>query len=296
MRNLYAEVTTRILAELKAGVLPWRRPWSETPGRNVPVNGATNREYNGTNVVLLWMAIRNHNWSTARFVTFKQALELGGHVRKGEHGTKIYFVKDLKFAGESEAEGDEESAGRSVRMLREYTVFNVAQCDDLPARVIDQPIVKPRHHDARDSLIEEFIATTGANICESGDRASFIPSTDAIVMPAFAAFDGAGAYYGTLFHELAHWTGHKSRLDRELGKRFGNQAYAAEELIAELAAAFLCAEFSIDGDPRLSGYIEHYIDLLESDTKAFFTAASKAQAAVDYLRELALREPAQAAE
>jgi antirestriction protein ArdC len=294
MRNLHSEVTLRILTELKAGAIPWRRPWSETPGRNTPCNGATGRKYNGVNVVLLWMVMQSHNWPTARYVTFKQALELGGHVRKGEHGFKIYFVKDLKVAEESEDAA--EPNVRSVRMLKEYTVFNVAQCEGLPARVTAPPVIKPRHRDARDPPIEEFIATTGANISESGDHASFFPLTDSIMMPAFAAFDSAGAYYGTLFHELVHWTGHKTRLDRDLTKRFDTQAHAAEELIAELAAAFLCAEFDIDGDPRLSGYIQHYIALLEGDPKAFFTAASKAQQAVDYLRELALREPAQAAE
>jgi antirestriction protein ArdC len=181
-------------------------------------------------------------------------------------------------------------------MLREYTVFNVAQCDELPARITEPPTIKPRHRDARDPLIEEFIATIGADIRESGDQASFFPVTDSIMMPAFAAFDSAGAYYGTLFHELAHWTGHKTRLDRDLSKRFDTQVYAVEELIAELGAAFICAEFDIDGDPQLSGYIQHYIALLEGDPKAFFTTASKAQQAVDYLRELALHEPAQAAE
>jgi antirestriction protein ArdC len=251
---------------------------------------ATNRQYNGTNVVLLWMAMRDHKWSTARFVTFKQALELGGHVRKGEHGTKIYFVKDLKFAEENEVDGGDEAAVRSVRMLREYTVFNVDQCEGLPARVTDPPILPPRHHDARDPLIEEFIATTGAEIREDGDKAFYLPSIDTIVIPPFHSFDSGGAYYGTLFHELAHWTDHSSRLNRNFRLRFGNNAYVGEELTAELATAFLCAEFDIDGDPRLSSYIVHYILLLEGDPKAFFTAASKAQQAVDYLRELALRE------
>jgi antirestriction protein ArdC len=296
MRDLYREVTLRILSELKAGVVPWRKPWSATPGLNVPCNAVTNREYHGVNKVLLWLT-RSKGWATPRFVTFRQASEFGGHVRKGEHGTKIYFVKDLKFTEGSDAEGGDEPNVRSVRMLREYTVFNVAQCEELPARVTDPPIAPPRHRDAHDPLIEEFLATTKATIREDDTEAKFIPSLDIIAMPPFTSFDSASAFYGTLFHELAHWTGHKSRLDRELSTRFGKVAYVGEELIAELAAAFLCAEFSIDGDPRLSGYIEHYIKLFESDAKAFFTCASKAQAAVDYLRELVLREaPVQAAE
>ena len=244
---------------------------------------------------MLWMAARVHQWPTLRFVTFKQALELGGHVRKGEHGTKVYFVKNLKFV-DSEVDDDEESTARAVRFLREYTVFNIAQCDGLPAGLTGPPIVKLRHHDARDPLIEEFIAITGAEVIEDGNYAAFQPKPDRIVMPPFITFDSASAYYGTLFHELAHWTGVESRLNRDMATRFDRQAHVAEELIAELAAAFLCAEFSIDGDAATPSYIAPFINLLEGDAKAFFTVASKAQAAVDYLRELALREPAQAAE
>ena len=264
MRDLYAAVTAKILTELKAGVVPWRRPWSATPGCNQPCNAATNREYHGTNIVLLWMAMRDRAWPTAHFVTFKQALELGGHVRKGEHGTKIYFVKDLKFA-ESEIEGGEELAVRSVRMLREYTVFNVAQCDGLPAHINKPPIAK-RNHDTRDPLIEEFIATTGAKIREGGNTAAFIQSSMRLLCRR-SRHSATPVLYGTLFHELGHWTGHEARLNRDIGKRFERQAYPAEELIAELAAAFICAEFSIDGDTRLPGYIEHYIKLLEGDSK-----------------------------
>jgi antirestriction protein ArdC len=294
MSNPHLEVTARILNELKAGVVPWRQPWSATPGRNTPCNGATNRRYSGVNVVLLWLAMRTHNWPTARFVTFKQALELGGHVAKGQHGFRIYFVKDLAFAEESE--GDAEPNVRSVRMLKQYVVFNVAQCEGLPARITEPPAPKLRHRDARDPLIEEFIATTGVKIREDGDRAVYMGAIDSIAMPPFQSFDSGSAFYGVLFHELIHWCGHSSRLNRELGSRFGKNAYIGEELIAELGAAFLCAEFDIDGDPTLPGYLMHYIRLLEGDPKAFFTAASKAQAAVDYLRELALREPAVAAE
>jgi len=292
MRNLRHEVTLRILTELQAGVLPWRKPWSATSGLNMPCNAVTRREYNGVNRVLLLM--RSKKWPTPRWLTFKQALTLGGHVRKGEHGTKIYLVKDLQFA--EEIEGQDEPDMRAVHLLREYTVFNVAQCEGLPAKIMEPPAPKPRHGDARNPEIEEFLAATGAKIREEGNRAQSIPSLDIIVMPPFISFDSASAYYGTLFHELAHWTGHKSRLDRNLGQRFNQAVHVAEELIAELTAAFLCAEFSIDGDPGLPAYIGGYITLLEDDDKAFFTICSKAQAALDFLRDLVLREPLQAAE
>jgi antirestriction protein ArdC len=185
---------------------------------------------------------------------------------------------------------------RAVHLLREYTVFNIAQCVGLPAMIAEPPVPKPRHVDARNPEIEEFLAATGAKIREEGNRAASIPSLDAIVIPPFASFDSASAYYGTLFHELAHWTGHKSRLDRNLEARFDRAHHVAEELIAELTAAFLCAEFSIDGDPGLPAYISGYIKLLEGDDRAFFTCCTKAQAALDFLRDLAPREPLQAAE
>ena len=220
-----------------------------------------------------------------RFLTYKQALELGGHVRKGERGTKVYFVKQLQVRDES---SDDEI--RIVPMLREYTVFNVEQCENLPARVIALPSTKPRNQDKRDPMVDEFLACTGANIREGFGEAYYRPSDDFISMPSFCAFKGAAQFYGTAFHELGHWTGHKSRLDRDLQHRFGERAYAAEELVAELCAAFLCAEFSFDGDMRHAGYIQSWIGLLKHDCRAFFTACSKAQAAADYLRGLALRD------
>jgi antirestriction protein ArdC len=209
IRDLYQKVTAKILAELQDGALPWRKPWSATPGLNTPCNAVTRREYNGVNRALLLLTDKM-KWPTPRFLTFKQALELGGHVRKGEHGTKVYFVKDLRFA--EEVEGQDDPEVRAVHMLREYTVFNVAQCEGLPDKITSPPAPKPRHGDARIPEIEEFFVATGAKIREEGNSAQSISSPDIIVMPPFPSFDSGSAYYGTLFHELAHWTGHKSRL------------------------------------------------------------------------------------
>lgn len=293
MRNMYKEVSDKIAAELASGAAPWVKPWSATPGQNVPQNAVTNRPYSGCNVVLLWIA-RDKGHPTPRYLTYKQAKEAGGHVRKGEQGETVFFVKRLLVKDRNAPEGSENDV-RAVTMLRAYTVFNVAQCDGLPERIVNgRTVAVVRNADERDATIEEFLAHTGADIREGAGEAYYIPSQDWVSMPSFASFKSAATFYNTVLHELAHWTGHKSRLDRDLRNRFGDKAYAMEELVAELCAAFLCAEFSIDGELRHAGYIATWIGLLRDDPRAFFTAASKAQAAADHLRGLALGDTATA--
>jgi antirestriction protein ArdC len=286
-RDLYAEVSARICLELERGAAPWVKPWSATPGANTPCNAVTNRPYSGTNGFLLWIA-QAAGYPTPRYLTFNQALELGGNVRKGERGTKVYFVKQLQVADRDGEQGET----RVVPMLREYTVFNVAQCSSLPDRVLTLGEIKARNPDQRDPTIDDFLSCSGVTIREGAGEAYYRPGDDFISLPRFEAFKSAAHFYGVAFHELGHWTGHKTRLDRDLRHRFGERAYAGEELVAELCAAFLCAEFSIDGDLRHAGYIQSWISLLKADNKAFFTACSKAQAAADYLRGLALADPA----
>src|SRR3954447_1710139 len=154
-RDLHAEVTARIIAELEAGAAPWVKPWSATPGANVPCNAVTNRPYSGCNVVLLWMA-QAAGYRTPRYLTFKQALDLGGNVRKGERGIKVHFVKQLQVRD------DEGDTARLVPMMRDYTVFNVDQCEGLPARVRTLGEAKPRHRDQRDAAVDAFLACSGA--------------------------------------------------------------------------------------------------------------------------------------
>jgi antirestriction protein ArdC len=283
-RDLYGEVSTRICAELERGATPWVKPWSATAGANTPCNAVTNRPYSGCNVVLLWMA-QNAGYRTPRYLTFKQALDLGGNVSKGERGTRVYFVNQLQVRDDEEAD-----ATRIVPIMRQYCVFNVDQVDGLPDRVLSVGEIRPRNRDARDQTIDAFLACSGADIREGAGEAYYSPGDDYICMPRFEAFKSGVQFYDVVFHELGHWTGHKARLDRDLRSRFGERAYAAEELVAELCAAFLCAEFSLDGDLRHTGYIASWIALLKADTRAFFTACSKAQAAADYLRGLALRD------
>ena len=239
-RDLYVQVSNRILAELEKGAAPWIKSWSALPGQGVPCNAVTNRPYSGCNVVLLWMAA-SAGYRVPRYLTFKQALELGGNVRKGEHGHKVYFVKQLAVHDREQA--DDETATRIVPMLREYTVFNVDQCEALPYRVYSLAPAKGRNPDQRDPTIDEFLGCSGADVREGFGEAFYRPSGDFISMPRFEAFKSAAHFYNVAFHELSHWSGHKSRLDRDLRGRFGERDYAAEELVAELCAAFLCAEF-----------------------------------------------------
>jgi antirestriction protein ArdC len=281
-RDTYTDVSERIAAELERGALPWIKPWAATPGANTPCNAVSNRPYSGVNVVLLWLGAAR-GYPTPRFLTFRQAHEAGGTVRGGEHGFRITFMKPV-------TRKTEEDDVKGFMLAREYTVFNVAQCDGLPERIVVGTPLRTRNPDTRDELADAFIACTEADFREGHGEAYFAPGADFISMPAFKDFKGADFFYNTAFHELGHWTGHKSRLDRlvAFASRFGGEAYAAEELVAELCAAFLCAEFAFNGDTRSAGYIQQWIALLKKDKRAFFTAASKAQAAADYLRGLAM--------
>jgi antirestriction protein ArdC len=184
-RDLCAEVSARIVAELEAGAAPWVKPWSATPGANMPCNAVSNRPYSGCNVVLLWMA-QAAGYRTPRFLTFKQALELGGNVRKGERGTKVFFVKQLHVRDDIT---DDSSSTRL--MMREYTVFNVDQCENLPDSISTRKPIRVRNPDTRDELADAFLHSTGADIREGHGEAFYVPSRDFISMPAFAGFKGA---------------------------------------------------------------------------------------------------------
>ena len=285
-RNLYAEVSARILSQMEAGIVPWIKLWRATAGRNQPQNAVSRRPYSGCNVVLLWQ--NAGRFAVPSYLTFKQALELGGNVRKGEHGSKVYFVKRL--TGKPKGDDDNTDDSRGYTVLREYTVFNVEQCEGLPDKLTTYEPPKPRHTDSRDPVIQDFITATKCDFREGGDVAFYSPAGDFVNVPKFRAFNSSDTYYSTAFHELGHWTGAKPRLSREFGKRFGNLAYAAEELVAELTSAFLCAEFDLNGKLQHADYLGSWIKLLKHDPRAFFTAASKAQAAADYMRGLALAD------
>jgi antirestriction protein ArdC len=292
MQKIYQTVTDQILAQLKAGVRPWVNAWSQTPGINLACNAVTGNSYNGINKLLLFQA-RYYQYPLPKFITLRQANIEGGHVRKGEHGFMVVKVGTALKKLQSPDE-DLSEAPDSYRFWRSYTVFNVAQCDGLPGRLLAMPAGP--NAGQRDRQLHELASLVGADVKEvlSGDRAFYSPSRDCIVLPAFQTFRDPATYYATLFHELIHWTGHQSRSDRYLRivKRFDRGAEAAEELVAEIGAAFLCAEFSIDGHvPYAAMYVDKFIGLLSEDATAIFTCASMAQEAVDYLRERLLADP-----
>jgi antirestriction protein ArdC len=285
-RNLYRDVTDRILGEMEKGALPWVKPWSGTTGSQMPHNAATGRAYSGCNVVLLWIAQAAGNFTSPRFMTFKQAQELGGNVRKGEKGHKIVYVNAFE---KEETSDSGEAETRRIPFLREFTVFNLDQIENLPETITGSQ-TPAQNAEQRIDVAEDFVKATLADVRHGEGQAYYRPSADFVMMPDFITFKSADHYYATLFHELGHWTGSEKRLTRDLRNRFGSEAYAAEELVAELTSAFLCAEFGFDGDIRHAGYIQNWIAILKKDERAFFTAASAAQKAADHLRGLALAD------
>jgi antirestriction protein ArdC len=281
-RDLYQEVTDAIVAELEQGVAPWVRPWHVAdPG--LPRNGATGRPYHGLNVVLLWAAANRKGYGSSEWLTYRQARQRGGHVRKGERSALITFWKFLERQ-ERDAETGE-TVTRTVPFLRCYHVFNREQCEGLP-----EPKASPLaalSEQERHQRAETFLAATGADLRHGGGRAFYSPLGDYVQLPPFATFRSGAEYYGTGLHELTHWTGHASRCGRDFASRFGDDAYAAEELVAELGAAFLCAELGIDGRLQHPEYLASWLAVLRNDKRAVFTASSKAREAAEYLKRAA---------
>jgi antirestriction protein ArdC len=281
--NLYSRITDRIIAVLEQGVRPWVQPWSSKHAagplsRPLRHNGTP---YTGINVLSLWCTAVERGYVAPIWMTFRQALELGANVRKGETGTLVVYASSFKVDGN---DTDDENTERVVHYLKGYTVFNVEQIEGLPAQYTTQIHTQP-NQSARIARAEAFAAQSHATFRHGGNRAFYDPQADAIQMPPFDAFRDAEGYYATLLHELTHWTGHSTRLARDLGKRFGTEAYAAEELIAELGAAFLCADLGITLEPREdhASYIAIWLKVLRDDQRAIFTAASYAERATEFL-------------
>lgn len=285
--NLYQSITEQIVAQLEQGAAPWIKPWDAdtTADRNL----ASDKPYRGINRLLLGMSSMSAGYSSPIWATFKQWQEQGANVRKGEKATHIVFFKPVSKQVQTAA-GDLET--ESYAVMRGYCVFNAAQVDGYTAPVNDAPAAEfDRHERAEQTLVK-----TGAIIRHGGDAAFYAPSVDAVQMPNKSAFHSPANYYATVFHELTHWTGAKHRLDRDLDKgRYGNPAYAFEELVAEMGSAFMCADHSIQGEIRHAGYIASWVKALRENDRAIFKAAALAQKAADYLLALDASAERQAA-
>lgn len=289
-QDVYTRVTQRIASQLEEGVRPWARPWRNTSGAGVSTGRPQRHNgepYRGINVLLLWDAAQSQGFSAQTWMTYQQALSYRAHVRKGEHGSLVVYA-DRYTKTDVDRQGEE--VEREVAFLKSYAVFNVEQIDDLPERFRTSAPM-PSEERERPALLEgaeAFFNSTGARFRHGGDRAFYAPGPDVIQLPHATAFVDPESYAATKAHELIHWSGHETRKAREFGRRFGDDAYAFEELVAELGAAFLCADLAITAEPRAdhAAYLAHWLRVLRNDKRAIFAAASHAQAAADYLHEL----------
>lgn len=293
--DVYQRITDQIVAELEKGVRPWLRPWNaeHAAGRISRPLRANGIPYRGINVLMLWAAATAQGLAAPLWLTYKQAQELGAQVRKGEKGSLVVYANTIKRTEQDEATG--EDMEREIPFMKGYTVFNAEQVEGLPAHfyAVQEPALEPA---ARIERAESFFAATGAVIREGGDRAFYSMAEDRVQMPPFVAFKEPEAYYATLAHELTHWTKHEKRLARDFGrKRFGDEGYAMEELVAELGAAFVCADLALTPAPRAehAAYIASWLKALKDDKRAIFAAAAHAQRAADYLAKFSAPAVAQ---
>jgi len=295
-QDIYTRITNKIVASLEAGVRPWIKPWS---GENVagkitrPLrhNGVP---YSGINILMLWTSAIEQGFSAPSWMTFKQAIELNAHVRKGEKGSLVVYANSVTKTEQNDAGEDVE---REIHFLKGYTVFNVEQIEGLPEQYYVKP--EPRFTPVqRIDHAEAFFAGTRADIRYRGGEAYYAQGADYIQMPPFEAFTGAESFYATLAHESVHWTKHPSRLERDFGRKtWGDEGYAREELVAELGSAFLCADLELTPETRddHASYIAHWLQALKNDNRAIFAAAAHAQRAVDFLHKLQPADNAEAA-
>ena len=281
--NLYDEVTRRIVAELEAGRIPWVQPWGRSGGTGpgLPRNALTARNYSGVNILILWGAVIEQGWPSQSWLTFKQAIEAGGAVRKGEHGTTVVYADRFVPEGEKARVEREGGDAKAIPFLKRFTVFNVAQCEGLRPGLAADPTPLPERESV--PVAEAVIAASGVDFRIGGDKAFYVPAHDFVQVPPQPAFFEQINYYRTCLHELTHATGHPSRLGRNLTTSFGSKDYAREELVAEMGSAFLCAALGIVPTVRHADYLASWLAVLREDNRAIFRAASAASKAADWL-------------
>ena len=293
-QDVYSRVTAKVIADLEQGVRTWMKPWSgaNAEGRVTLPLRHNGLPYRGINILLLWGEALACGYTSNRWMTYRQAIELGAHVRKGEHGSFVVYADHYTTKGENESG---EAIERQIPFMKGYTVFNVEQIEGLAAEYYDRSAPAAEKIDLIESA-ESFFAATGATFRHGGNMAYYAPGPDVIQLPEPEAFRDAEGYAAIKAHELTHWTKHKSRLDRDFEcKRFADEGYSREELVAELGAAFLCVSLGITPEPREdhAAYIGHWLKVLKEDKRAIFSAAAHAQRAVDYLHALQPKEHAE---
>lgn len=283
--DVYEKVTAQIVAELEKGERPWLKPWSaeHAAGRITRPLRANGIPYRGINVLMLWGAAVAQGFAAPLWLTYKQAQELGGQVRKGEKGSLVVYANTITRTETDEATGEDHE--RDIPFMKGYTVFNAEQVEGLPAHfyALQAPALDTV---ARIERAESFFVATGAAVQHGGNQAFYTMAEDRVQMPPFEAFRDAQSYYATLAHEVTHWTRHPKRLARDFGRKsWGDEGYAMEELVAELGAAFLSADLDLTPEPRPdhAAYIASWLKVLKGDKRAIFSAAAHAQRAADFL-------------
>jgi antirestriction protein ArdC len=280
--SLYEDITNKIIAELEAGRLPWVQPWGSpevSAPLGMPMNAATGRTYSGINVLILWGAVVRHGYAVQSWLTFRQALGLGGNVRKGERGTTVVYADRFVPGDERQRAHHDGEAPRSVPFLKRFTVFNVEQCEGLPEDVaanappVATGLILPQ--------VEELIRATGADVRIGGDRAYYDVAGDFIRVPPPQAFFEPINWHRTALHEIGHYAG--VRLGRDLSAAFGTKKYAYEEIVCELSTSFVCAALGIVPTVRHADYIGSWLEVLREDSRAIVRAASQASKAANWL-------------
>jgi antirestriction protein ArdC len=270
---VFEAITAQVIAQIEEGIAGrWTKPWIDL-GEGIARNAKTGKAYRGGNTLITWAKATHNGWDGAWWATYKQWDALGAQVRKGEKGTALIY---WKFVERADADGNV----RRIPFANVFTVFHAAQVDGWTP-----PAAEERDTPERVAAAEQLFDSVGATVLVGGDRACYSPTTDTIHVPTLEQFQDAAAYYATLAHEHAHWTGHKDRLNRDLSGRFGSESYAAEELVAELTATFLCSTLGLSPTPRPdhAAYLSSWLKVLKSDPKALWKAASLAQESHDYI-------------
>lgn len=281
--NLYDEITNKIIGELEAGRVPWVQPWGTTAKASLamPKSAATGRQYSGINILILWAAATEHAFTCQSWLTFRQAMSLGGHVRKGERGTTVVYADRFVPIDERRRARETGEEAQAVPFLKRFTVFNTDQCDGLPPEIATTApppltgLIEPR--------VESLIRATGIDFRIGGNRAFYAPAEDYVQVPPPQAYFEPINWHRTALHELAHASGHPSRLNRDLSGGYGTEKYAFEELVAEISSAFSCASLGIVPTVRHADYIGSWLEVLREDNRAIERAASQASKVADYL-------------